>query len=127
VLRALGPEIIDPANFSLATPAAFDVGLGSLIFNNESITCATGFLVDFASYLSELTENTNNLNSVTGLRNFILNYLLEDYPDRDVGAWDGALSRYKNLSTSNQATAAFDAWQASVDFNAEGGITGICN
>ena len=125
VLRSLGAEIVDPANFSIKTHDAFSVGLVNL--NNESIASRAGFIEDIKVYFSELTYNPNNLHSLVDLRNYTASDIREDYPDRDMRIFDDAIASYGNFSTNDVAITGYTAWQAGVKYDAEGGVTGICN
>jgi amidase len=64
VLRSLGAEIVDPANFSQPVHTEFDLSLSSPKYDNQSIICTAGFISDLASYFSNLTNNSNDLHTV---------------------------------------------------------------
>lgn len=122
VLRGLGAEIVDPANFTQAAFTQFDFALRSADMNNQSIVCAADFQSDLASYFSELTYNPNNLHTLADLNNYTKADPREDYPDRDTILWEAALA----LGYNESDPRAFAAWQASVDVDEEGGVTGLC-
>lgn len=123
VLRSLGAEIVDPANFLNATHYEYDVGYANPRTTYQGTVCSAGFISDLASYLSELTFNPNGIYTVEDLRNYTTKDPREDYPDRDTISWDGALS----LGFNSSDKRAWDAWQSSVKLDIEGGVTGVCN
>ncbi len=129
VLKKLGAEIIDSANFSdevLATYLAMpsnDGGPIPVTLNNESITAGADFASDIASYFSELTVNPNRLHSVTDLRDFTVKDPREDYPDRDVSVWNACISLGFNASDER----AFEAVQSDLGVDERGGVTGVIN
>jgi amidase len=123
VLRDLGAEIVDPADFFPTTHDEFDLSLSSPEMNNQSIACAAGFMSGLAAYASELTHNPHNIRSVADLRRYTIHDAREDYPNRNVGIWDGALA----LGYNDSDIRAFKAWQASLDLDREGGVTAVCD
>lgn len=123
VLRSLGAEIVDSANFSAAAHLEFNKGYSYPGATNQSNVCSAGFISGMATYFAELTSNPNNLHTVAELRNWTASNLAEDYPDRDMISWDGALS----LGYNETDERAYKAWEAAISVDAEGGITGICN
>ncbi|KAJ1540156.1 hypothetical protein HK405_011831, partial [Cladochytrium tenue] len=123
VLRGLGADIVDPANFSDATHTALDNSLGSSALNSDAVNCASGFISGLPAYMAQLTENPHGIASVADLRAFTIADAREDYPDRDVLSWDVALALGYNLSSPESAAW----WQAGIDADAAGGVTGVCN
>lgn len=127
VLKSLGAEIVDPANFSFATHSAFISSISneddsiSLGMNNESITIGADFISNLASYFAELTYNPNDLHTVEDLLNFTQNDPREDYPDRDTGAWESALALGFNASDQR----AYTALENDLQLDREGGVTGV--
>ncbi|KAH8901079.1 amidase signature enzyme [Thozetella sp. PMI_491] len=129
VLKRLGADIVDPANFSEETKSAYvtaltnDNGTLRLAANNESIALAADFSSNLASYFGELIVNPHNLSSVADLRNFTIHDPREDYPDRDVSSWDFVLS----LGFDASDVRAYTAVQNDIALDKSGGVTGTTN
>lgn len=127
VLKGLGAEIVDPANFSVATQEAYVAALNndgksiSLGLNNESTTIGADFISDLAAYFAELTYNPYDLHTVEDLVNFTRNDPREDFPDRDMGAWEAAL----DLGFNSSDVRAYTALQNDLQLDEEGGVTGV--
>ena len=60
--------------------------------NNEIIVTNADFLVNLATYLSELTFNPTKVHNLQQVRKFTKIFRQETFPDRDVAAWNGALN-----------------------------------
>ena len=89
--------------------------------NNETLVLNADFIVNLATYLSELTFNPNAVDSLSDVRAFTRNFTQEDYPDRDTKVWDGALDTQKWNNTDARFWAAY---QANLYYGGEGGILG---
>ncbi|KAH8897436.1 amidase signature enzyme [Thozetella sp. PMI_491] len=122
VLRSLGAEVIDAANFTQQAHDTLDIGLRSSFVSNESINCGSGFVSGMATYFSELTFNPNNLHSVTDLANWTRQDPREDYPDRNVGLWEVAMG----LGFDQSDARSWAARQGNIAADVAGGVTGIC-
>lgn len=122
VLRDLGAEIIDPANFTDPMFSEYNLGLRSAGSNHQSINCGSGFVSGLAAYLSELTENPQNLLSVNDTTTWTMEDTREDYPDRNVGLFEIAMSFGFNESDPR----SFEAWQLGNDLDLQGGVSGTC-
>ena len=126
VLRSLGAEVVDPANFSTETAFQFARGFSNngssprLKSSNETLTVDSDFISDMAAYFAALTFNPNNLHTVADLRGFTVSDPREDYPDRDVGVWDESLA----LGFNSSDVRAYDALQADLALDKTGGVTG---
>ncbi|KAF2435851.1 amidase [Tothia fuscella] len=123
VLRGLGAEIVDLANFTDEAFTQFDFPLRSPNGNNQSITSSAGFISDLAAYFAELTYNPNDLHSVNDLINRTQSDPREGWPDRDTILWQGAASLGYNASDPR----AYAAWRSNIEVDERGGVTGICN
>lgn len=81
--------------------------------------------VDFVSdlpnlYLSKLTSNPNNINSVKDLLAYTQKDPREDYPERDTGLWEQGLDYgYDNTSPQFQ-----EQYQAQVQYGGQEGLNG---
>jgi len=127
VLRGLGAEILDPANFTAETVGAYtsafvsQKGIINLGLNNESTTIGADFISDLASYMAELTYNPYNITTVEDLLNFTQKDPREDWPDRDTGAWETAIK----LGFNSSDVRAFTALQNDLQLDRDGGTTGV--
>ncbi|GAB7353674.1 hypothetical protein MBLNU459_g4080t1 [Dothideomycetes sp. NU459] len=88
--------------------------------NNETLVLNADFLVNLATYFSELTYNPYGITDLEEERAFTRNFTQEDYPDRDTGVWDGAL----NQTWNNTSPLFWPAYQANLYYGGEGGILG---
>lgn len=121
VLRSLGAEIVDEANFTTLAVSTLLHSLATPDTTNETISCSAGFNSGLASYLSELMYNPNDLHNLSDLISYTKNDPREDYPDRDIVSWEGAIQLGYNASDIRAITAHEDSLKA--DY--EGGVTGI--
>lgn len=84
VLRAAGAIIVENTNFT-----GYDA-LNAGSYSN--IVLEADFISDLPKeYLSKLTYNPNNINSLDELRNFTHSFPLEDWPQRDTDIWGDAI------------------------------------
>jgi len=117
-IKAAGAIIIDNANFSAFDEYLADAGKN---LGNESIVLDADFVSDLPNlYLSQLTYNPNSVTSLADVSNFTHNFPPEDYPDRDTGVWDQALS----LGYNNTDPRFWQAYQLTSYWGGEGGVTG---
>ena len=123
VLRDLGAEVIDPANFTDPMFSEYNLGLRSAGSNHQSINCGSGFVSGLAAYLSELTENPQDLHSVNDTTQWTMRDAREDYPDRNVGLFEVAMSFGFNESDPR----SYEAWQLGNELDLQGGVSGTCN
>lgn len=112
VLRSAGATIVDNTNFT--GYAAYAAS------NASSIVLEADFLVDLVNYLNVLTSNPNNVHNLADVRNFTQHFAQEDYPDRDTGVWDAALS----LGFNNTSPLFWAAYQQNLQNAGPGGIFG---
>lgn len=112
LIERAGATIVD-ANFTAFPEYVND--------NNETLVLNADFLVNLATYLSELSYNPNNITSLQDVRNFTQNSPAEDYPDRDTGAWDDALD---DQGWNNTDPRFWAAYQTDLYYGGEGGIIG---
>jgi len=113
-IEAAGATIVD-ANFT-----AYDQWIND---NNETLVLNADFLVNLATYLSELTFNPNGIENLAEENNFTHHFKAEDYPDRDTAEWDGpegALTQGWN----NTDPRFWAAYQVDLFYGGEGGILG---
>jgi len=118
VLKNAGAIIVDNTNFT-----AFDEYLADAYspLGNESIVLDADFVSDLSDlYLSQLTSNPNNIFSLADESNFTHTFPPEDYPARDTGVWDQALS----LGYNNSDYRFWQAYQYTTYFGGAGGVTG---
>ncbi|KAI9848926.1 MAG: hypothetical protein M1838_000337 [Thelocarpon superellum] len=108
-----GATVVDNTNFS-----AIDEILNS---SNESIVLNADFVTDLPeNYLSKLVTNPENVHDLVDVRNYTIKDPREDYPDRDVAIWDGALAQGFN----NTDPRFWEAYQADLFLGGEGGVLG---
>lgn len=111
-IREAGAIIIEDANFT-----AYNTYLKSQI---PQRVVAADMLSGFATYLSALSSNPNNLHSLEDIRNFTQHSPEEDYPSRDTDAWDMAILAGMN----NSSPGFWQLYQQSLFFGEEGGLVG---
>lgn len=88
--------------------------------NNETLVLNADFLVNLASYLSELTYNPYGIENLAEELNFTHSFRQEDWPDRDTAVWESALTQGWN----NTDPRFWPAYQANLYYGGEGGILG---
>lgn len=117
LMKQAGAIIVDNTNFS-----AFDDYLtdANKALGNESIVLDADFVSDLSNYLAQLTSNPNNIHNLADESNFTHTFPLEDYPERDTGVWDQALS----LGYNNSDARFAEAYYWTTYFGGEGGVTG---
>ncbi|KAL4754334.1 hypothetical protein BDW72DRAFT_166678 [Aspergillus terricola var. indicus] len=111
-IRDAGAIIIEDANFT-----AYDSYLKS---DAPSRMIAADILSGFATYLSGLNSNPNNLRGLADIRNFTQRSAEEDYPARNTQQWDIALFSGMN----NSSPDFWPLYQQSLRFGEEGGLLG---
>ncbi|KAL4761342.1 putative amidase [Aspergillus foveolatus] len=111
-IRDAGATIIDDTNFT-----AYDSYLKS---DAPSRVIAADVLSGFATYLSELSSNPNNLRGLGDIRNFTQHSVEEDYPARNTQQWDMALF----AGINNSSPDFWPLYQQSLRFGEEGGLLG---
>jgi len=118
VIKDAGAIVVDNTNFSAFAEFLAD---SNSPLGNESIVLDADFVSDLpGSYLSKLTYNPNNINSLADESNFTHHFALEDYPERDTAVWDQALS----LGYNNTDYRFWQAYQFTTYFGGAGGVTG---
>lgn len=113
-IKSLGATVVD-ANFTAYPQWIRD--------NNETLVLNADFLVNLATYFSELTYNPNNITNLAQEDAFTHSFPAEDYPDRDTAVWDGeegALTQGWN----NTDPRFWPAYQADLFYGGPGGILG---
>lgn len=125
VLRSLGAEIVDYTNFSdklvKEHVSSEEDALSDFGKSHESITVASGFATDIASYFSELSHNPHKITNLKEMRDFTRSCPEEDYPNRDTGIWDSIIDQGFDSSDERAHTAH----QASLALDNLGGVTGV--
>jgi len=111
-IKAAGATIVS-ANFT-AFEAYTNDGNSSLVLNAD-------FLVNLATYLSELSYDPTGVKNLAQVRDFTRNFTQEDYPDRDTAVWDSALDTQGWNNTDPRFWAAY---QTNLYYGGEGGILG---
>lgn len=114
ILEAAGATVVDNANYS-----AYDEYLLTNA-GNETVVLETDFLVNLKAYLSQLTYNPNNVTDLASIRAFTVSTAAEEYPNRDVAVFDGALA----LGYDSSDYRAYQARQADAFYGGPGGIDG---
>ncbi|KAE9365213.1 glutamyl-tRNA amidotransferase subunit A [Stipitochalara longipes BDJ] len=117
VMKNAGAIIIDNANFSAWQQNVAD---DDATTGNGTIVLDADFVSNLAGYLSQLTSNPNNIKSLSDEANFTHHTTLEEYPNRDTGVWDQALS----LGYNNSDSRFWKAYQYSLYLGGEGGVLG---
>jgi len=120
IIKDAGAIIVDSTNFTAWDEFIADENRP---LGNGSIVLYADFVSNLATYLSEVTTNPNNIHDLKDLSNFTHGFPLEDYPNRDTGIWDAALS----LGYNNTDFRAFQAHQYTSYFGGEGGVLGALN
>lgn len=110
-IEKAGATIVD-ANFTAFAEWQTD--------NNETLVLNADFLVNLATYFSELTYNPYGIENLAEERNFTHNFKQEDWPNRDTKVWDGALEQAWN----NTSPKFWPAYQANLFYGGPGGILG---
>ncbi|KAL6236671.1 hypothetical protein BDW75DRAFT_229321 [Aspergillus navahoensis] len=109
-IRDAGAVVIENANFT-----AYESYLKS---DAPSRVIAADILSGFATYLSRLTSNPNNLRGLADIRNFTQRSAEEDYPRRNTQIWDMALFAGMN----NSSPDFWSLYQQSLFFGEEWGL-----
>jgi amidase len=115
VLKSAGAVIVDNANFSAWNEYVADSNAST---GNGTIVLCADFVSNLASYLSQLTSNPTNIKILSDVSNFTHLSALEEYPIRDRGVWDQALS----LGYNNSDFRFWQAYQYSSYFGGERGV-----
>lgn len=112
VLKNAGAIIVDNTNYT-----AYDAYLNS---SAEGTVLSTDFGPNLASYLSQLTYNPNNIQTLADITDFTQTSPLEHYPDRDTADFDAALA----VNFSNTSPEFWAAYQEDLYFGGPGGLLG---
>lgn len=110
-IEKAGATIVD-ANFTAFAEWQHD--------GNETLVLNADFLVNLATYFSELSYNPHGIENLAEERNFTHTFPAEDWPDRDTAVWDGALTQGWN----NTSPLFWPAYQANLFYGGAGGILG---
>lgn len=111
-IREAGATIVEDTNFT-----AYNAFITSQI---PQRVVAADILSGFATYLSALSSNPNNLHSLEDIRNFTQHNPEEGYPLRDTEAWDMAILAGMN----NSSPGFWHLYQQSLFFGEGGGLLG---
>ncbi|UNI24931.1 Amidase [Purpureocillium takamizusanense] len=68
-----------------------NIPMAKELLEAQSIVPFADFPANLASYLSQLTANPNNINTLEELREWTRNNPVEEYPQRDTLLWDASL------------------------------------
>ena len=118
ILSSAGATIIDPANFSYLNVSIDEFGAWAV--DNTSIVFEADMLAEISLYLSNLALNPRGIRTFDDLINCTKSDPREEYPERDIADWDGAVAL--NLSASSAEVWA--AYQADLLHGTEASITG---
>lgn len=111
-MRGAGATVIDGADFPIFDPPAFNT--------NSDLVLDIDFAEGLASYLSQLTNNPNNIHSLEDLIDFTKTDPREEWPQRDIGVWERSLAR--NLTSSS--SESYSAYESNRRMAEEDGIVG---
>ncbi|EPE29415.1 Amidase signature (AS) enzyme [Glarea lozoyensis ATCC 20868] len=113
VMKKAGAIIIDNANYTAQQEQIDDQ-------DRVLLTVLGADLVSgLPKYLSELTNNPNNITLLNDLLNFTQHSPAEHYPERDTLIWQAALAGPKQSDPE-----FWEAYQKGLRWSGEGGITG---
>ncbi|EGP87078.1 uncharacterized protein MYCGRDRAFT_41422 [Zymoseptoria tritici IPO323] len=87
---------------------------------NQTLVLNADFNTNLPAYLSQLTNNPNDIRDLTDLLNFTQNSQYEDYPERDTLVWEAGL----NQSWGNTDPRFWQALLSMQYYGAEGGVLG---
>ncbi|KAI1766940.1 amidase signature enzyme [Hypoxylon sp. FL1150] len=113
VLKAAGATIVDNIDFPSAAEFLHS-GVKDLIIQAD-------FPVNLASYLSQLTENPNNVTTLAEVREFTRSSNDEEFPGRDTALWDRILFEQ---GWDNTDPRFEETYQRALRYNGVGGVLG---
>ncbi|KAI4644611.1 uncharacterized protein J4E79_011048 [Alternaria viburni] len=111
ILRSAGASVIH-TDFPAAQAFLNDTLLALQIMSAD-------FVVNIESYLKRLTYNPHNISTLSSLRNWTRQSLLEGYPGKSTGVWDFALENWNNTTPE-----FWQAYQKGLYYDGEGGLLG---
>lgn len=103
ILRDAGADVID----NIVLPG---FNSSELFDERAAILSFAEFHRDLPEYLNSLSHNPNNITTVAAIRDFMQNYPLEGYPERDIRVWDALVN-----STTTVSDPEYLAAKASLD------------
>ncbi|KAF2202801.1 amidase [Delitschia confertaspora ATCC 74209] len=86
----------------------------------EGVVLDLDFVENLKSYIAQLTSNPTGVKDLYDVRNFTTSFAAEEFPSRDVAAWDTALS-YNFTQSSPEFWAAY---QEDLYLGGAGGLLG---
>lgn len=115
VIKKAGATIVDNTNVSAYALDQLSNG------NSSTLVVEADFFTNLPQYLSQLTTNPQKVYSLADLRNFTRTFPAEDYPDRDTGIFDDALT----LGLNNTSPKFWAAYQTNLETSGSQGILGL--
>lgn len=113
-VKSLGATVVE-ANFTAYAQLRNSTSEGTVLQSD--------FLVNLATYLSELTYNPTGIKNLADLRAFTQGFTAEAYPDRNTAVWDAALSQ----GFDNTSPQFWAAYQNDLFLGGPGGLLGALN
>ena len=114
-IQKAGATIVDNTNITAFALDQYNNG------NSSIIVLDADFVSDLPEYLSLLTYNPENVHDLQDVSNFTHHFPQEDYPDRDTGVWDMALS----LGFNNTSPEFWPYYQLNLEIAGPQGILGL--
>lgn len=115
VIKKAGATIVDNTNVSAYALDQLSNG------NSSTLVVEADFFTNLPQYLSQLTTNPQKVYSLADLRNFTRTFPAEDYPDRDTGIFDDAMT----LGLNNTSPKFWAAYQTNLETSGPQGILGL--
>lgn len=112
ILKDAGATIVDNTNYT-----AWEDYIQS---DAEEIVLEVDFVANLKAYLAQLTYNPANVHSLADITNFTHSFGPEDYPDRNTGTWESALSR----NFTNDSPELWANYLKDLYFGGTGGLLG---
>lgn len=108
VLRDAGATIVE-ANFTIDTSPDYD--------RNTNVILQADFVTNLAGYLDGLASNPQNVHTLAHIREFTRKTPVEEYPNRDTGAWDPIIDKLGFNNTDARFWAAYQSVLKSAETN----------
>ncbi|KAK4218887.1 putative glutamyl-tRNA amidotransferase subunit A [Rhypophila decipiens] len=116
VLREAGATIVDAINL----PGYDPENRGRWY---ETNVIEIDFVANLKSYFSKLSHNPHNITSLLDMKRFTQTHASEEWPQRDIQRWEGALNLTAN-GTSSLSAELWGNYTSQLDLSGRLGITG---